>query len=89
MWTCPKCGRVFQKAKQPHSCSKFPLEQHFKNKDAAKEIFDHLVEEINNKIGTVRIISLPCCIHLFGKFDFLAALPKRQVGNKVFSEPSP
>ncbi|HUW22213.1 MAG TPA: hypothetical protein VMW41_06140 [Candidatus Bathyarchaeia archaeon] len=44
MWTCSKCGRVFEKAKQPHSCHK---------------------------------ISIPCCIHLFGNYDFLAALPKK------------
>jgi hypothetical protein len=23
------------------------------------------------------LISIPCCIHLFGKYDFLAILPKR------------
>ena len=77
MWTCDKCGRIFGKAKQPHSCSKIPLELHFKNKDKAKVLFDHLVEEIDQKIGKCKIISIPCCIHLFGKYDFLAALPKK------------
>jgi hypothetical protein len=77
MWTCTKCGRIFEKAKQPHSCRKIPLEQHFKNKDKAKELFDHLVKHINGKIGKCQIISLPCCVHLFGNYDFLAALPKK------------
>lgn len=36
-----------------------------------------MVEQINN-IGRVKVISLPCCIHLFGKYDFLAALPKKE-----------
>jgi hypothetical protein len=77
MWSCNKCGRVFEKTGQPHSCNKVPLEQHFKNKEKAKELFDYLLEQINSKIGKCKIISLPCCIHLFGKYDFLAALPKK------------
>jgi hypothetical protein len=53
------------------------LEQQFKNKDEAKELFNYLVERINSKIGKCQIISIPCCIHLFGNYDFLAALPKK------------
>lgn len=77
MWTCPKCKRIFGASNRPHSCKRIPLEQHFKNKDKAKELFDYLVEQIDNKIGECKIISLPCCVHLFGKNDFLAALPKK------------
>jgi hypothetical protein len=77
MWTCPKCGRIFDKKSQPHSCQKIPLKQHFKNKDKAKELFDHLVMQIDAKIGKFQTISIPCCIHLFGNYDFLAALPKK------------
>jgi hypothetical protein len=77
MWTCPNCGRIFEKAKQPHSCRKIPLEEHFKNKSKAKELFDLLHKRIGQEIGSCRIISIPCCIHLFGHYDFLAALPKK------------
>ena len=77
MWTCHECGRIFAKAKQPHSCHKVPLEQHFKNKDKARELFDRLVKQINSQIGKCQIISIPCCVHLFGHYDFLAALPKK------------
>ncbi len=77
MWTCPKCGRIFEKSAQPHSCRKIPLEQHFQNKHQAKELFDFLVKQIEVKIGKCQTISLPCCIHLFGNYDFLAALPKK------------
>jgi len=77
MWTCTKCGRVFEKEKQPHSCKKVPLEDHFKNKDLARELFDHLLEQVNAKVGKCKVISLPCCIHLFGKYDFLALLPRK------------
>ena len=77
MWTCPNCGRIFQKANQPHSCIRVPLETHFKNKDKAQVLFNHLVEKINAKIGPCQVISIPCCIHIYGNYDFLAALPKK------------
>jgi len=77
MWTCPKCGRIFQKANQPHSCKKVPLEKHFTGKEKARELFDFLVKQINENIGQCKIIPIPCCIHLFGNYDFLAALPKK------------
>jgi hypothetical protein len=77
VWKCLKCDRIFEKANQPHSCHKVPLETHFKNKDKAKELFDCLVGRINSEIGKYQIISIPCCIHFFGKYDFLAVLPKR------------
>lgn len=77
MWTCSKCNRIFQKEKQPHSCHKIPLNQHFKGKETARELFDHLVKQINDQIGNCQIISIPCCVHLFGQYDFLAALPKK------------
>ena len=78
MWTCSKCGRKFRKSNQPHSCKKVPLEKHFAGKGLAKELFDFLVKSIEADIGRVEIISIPCCVHLFGKYDFLAALPKKK-----------
>jgi hypothetical protein len=77
MWTCPKCARVFEKINQVHTCNKVPLEFHFKNKDHARELFENLVKKIKNKIGECKIISIPCCVHLYGTYDFLAALPKK------------
>jgi hypothetical protein len=77
MWKCPECGRIFEKAKQPHSCHRIPLEEHFKGKVKARELFDYLIKQIDLTIGKCQIISLPCCIHLFGVYDFLAALPKK------------
>lgn len=78
MWNCNKCGRVFEKEGQVHSCHVIPLGEHFKNKEKAREIFDYFLERVNTKIGKCKIISLPCCVHLFGKYDFLAALPKKE-----------
>lgn len=53
------------------------MEKHFKNKNQAKDLFDFLVKQIESRIGQCRIISLPCCVHLYGHYDFLAALPKK------------
>ncbi len=77
MWICPNCEREFKKDKQPHSCNKIPLSKHFESKAKSKELFDYLVKQINKEIGTCKIISIPCCIHLFGTYDFLAVLPKK------------
>ncbi len=77
MWTCPNCKRIFERTKQQHSCNTIPLEQHFKNKDLAKELFNYLLNEINTKVGPCKVISIPCCIHLFGDYDFLVALPHK------------
>lgn len=76
-WICSQCGRIFRKANQPHSCRTVPLEQHFAGKDEARTLFNFLIRQINKNIGGTKTISLPCCIHLFGQYDFLAALPKK------------
>ncbi|MCL5433175.1 MAG: DUF5655 domain-containing protein [Patescibacteria group bacterium] len=77
MWTCPNCNRIFKKAKQPHSCKKVSVESHFENKEKARELFDFLHRRIEEKIGKCKIVSLPCCVHLFGTYDFIAILPKK------------
>ncbi len=75
MWTCDKCKRVFKKRNQPHSCNTIPMENHFINKPFAKELYDYLLVQIKNKVGPYNSISLACCIHLYGNYDFLAILP--------------
>lgn len=77
MWTCPKCGRIFKRKGQMHSCRKYPKEKHFENKEYAKDLYKILLKSIDNKVGKVKEISLPCCIHLFGKYDFIAILTKK------------
>lgn len=77
MWTCSKCKRIFKNKNQAHSCKKIPLAKHFEGKEKARELFDFLVEQINSEIGKCKVISIPCCIHLCGIYDFLAALPKK------------
>jgi len=47
------------------------------NKVIAKELFEYLLQKIELNIGKCKIVSLPCCVHLYGTYDFLAALPKK------------
>lgn len=77
MWTCPNCGRIFIKASQLHSCKKVPIGSHFINKATALELYNFLLRQIETNIGKYKVVSLPCCIHLFGNYDFMAVLPKK------------
>jgi len=64
LWKCKKCKRIFEKKNQPHSCNLCPIEEHFKNKEKMKPLFNEFKETARKKIGNFRIESLPCCIHL-------------------------
>ncbi|MFA6099057.1 MAG: DUF5655 domain-containing protein [Patescibacteria group bacterium] len=70
LWTCPKCHRQFIKKNQAHSCVSYPLAKHFQNKEYAKGLFTYLKKEISQKIGPIKIESLPCCIHFVSSYTF-------------------
>jgi len=69
-WKCAKCKREFAKKNQSHSCSSYPLENHFKGKEYAKELFTLLKDRIEAGVGPLKIESLPCCIHLVSNYSF-------------------
>lgn len=77
MWRCPKCNRTFVRTRQTHSCETVSFEEHFEHKDALRSLFDHLLNELNSHVGRCEVVSLPCCIHLCGEYDFLAVLPRK------------
>lgn len=70
MWKCPKCKRDFSRAKQAHSCVQYPIENHLKNKEDSKVLFEELINKIEKNIGPIKIESLPCCIHLVSSYTF-------------------
>lgn len=78
LWRCPRCGRAFRRVGQTHSCKTVSLEEHFPHNAASRSLFVHLVTELNSRVGSCEVISLPCCIHLFGTYDFLAVLPRKE-----------
>ena len=72
LWTCPKCGRKFERTGQSHSCSPFPLEQHFKGKPSGKLLFEKFKQAVKKQAGPFKIESLKCCIHFVSTFTFAA-----------------
>ena len=72
LWTCPKCGRQFERKGQMHSCKLFPLENHFKGKDRSKILYEKFKDSVKDRLGDFKIESLECCIHFVGTFTFVA-----------------
>lgn len=72
IWKCPKCGREFERHNQAHSCKVYPLELHFKDKDASKTLYKKLCTEIGKEVGPFKVDSLECCIHLVSTSAFAA-----------------
>lgn len=70
-WKCVRCGRSFEKEKQPHSCKIYPVEKHLAGKNP--ELYDKLRAVIRKNAGPFKVESLPCCIHFVrGTFTFAA-----------------
>lgn len=72
LWTCPKCGRQFERKRQSHSCRPFKIEQHFKEKPAEKELYEKLKLAVKKQVGAFKVESLECCIHFVSTFTFTA-----------------
>jgi hypothetical protein len=77
MWKCQKCGREFPRQNQTHSCKIWPIENHFKNKELARSLFDEFVKRIREDVGEFEVRSLQCCIHLDTHFTFVAVFPMK------------
>jgi Domain of unknown function (DUF5655) len=77
-WTCPKCGRAFEREGQAHSCRIFPLEEHFKGKPRGKILYEKFKSETEKRIGEFTVDSPACCIHFVGMSTFVAV--------KIFKE---
>lgn len=72
LWTCPQCGRLFERKGQVHSCRSFPLERHFERKPAGKNLYEKLKEQLKQHLGEFKVESLECCIHFVSTFTFAA-----------------
>jgi hypothetical protein len=71
-WTCPKCGRSFERHNQSHSCKNFPVEQHFEGKPYGKMLYKELARAVKLQLGNFKTESLECCIHFVTSFTFAA-----------------
>lgn len=72
MWKCNKCHRLFTKVNQSHSCVIFPLDEHFKNKENQRNLFNTYIDFVRLNVGDFKIEVVPCCIHLVSTFTFSA-----------------
>jgi len=72
LWTCPECGRQFQRRGQSHSCKAFPLEQHFAGKPAGRLLYEQFKKAVKKQVGAFKIESLECCIHFVATVTFVA-----------------
>jgi hypothetical protein len=76
-WRCPTCGRGFARTGQQHSCRVVALEEHLPEGDPRRPLFDALLAAVRDEVGRCDVVSLPCCVHLAGRHDFLAVLPRK------------
>lgn len=98
LWKCPKCGRQFEREGQSHSCKPYALELHFEGKPDEKKLYEQLKLAIKKQVGSFKVESLECCIHLVRTFTFGAvkimkgkiridfALSRKIKSNRIASE---
>jgi hypothetical protein len=72
LWTCPECGRQFERTGQTHSCRLFPVALHFKGKPEGKLLYNKFKAAVKKQTGPFKTESLECCIHFVSTFTFAA-----------------
>ena len=72
LWTCPKCGRQFERQGQSHSCRPYALEQHFIQKETGRLLYEVFKKAVEKQVGAFKIESLECCIHFVSTSAFVA-----------------
>jgi len=78
LWTCPKCGWQFVTRNLWHSCTRVPLDKHFRGKDpVVRKIFDKLVAALR-KNGPLTIVTSKTRITLMTRIRFLALTPQKK-----------
>lgn len=55
MWTCPKCGRMFTRRAQPHSCGDYSEERFL---EGATERSLHLYDRFKEELGSIALYVL-------------------------------
>ncbi len=73
LWTCPKCNRQFVRQNQSHLCKIFLFENHFVGKAKGKLLYEKLIGRLTKQLGSFKVQSSACCIHL-DKYSTFAAV---------------
>jgi hypothetical protein len=78
LWVCPQCGHKFVTAKTWHSCSRYPLSHHFKDKDpVVQEVFTDLLKLIEG-FGKVTVIPQKTRICFQVRVRFVSAMARKR-----------
>jgi len=78
LWQCPSCGHQFVTANIWHSCSRYPLSYHFKDKDpVVREIFDAYLELLES-FGPVTVIPQKTRIAFQARVRFAGAVTRKR-----------
>jgi len=77
IWTCPRCGRKFNQRNKQHTCARFPLEGHFKGKEAVVEQIYAQICQVVHEIGPADACPLKSRIVLQSETPFAAVVTHR------------
>jgi hypothetical protein len=78
LWTCPKCGHRFVTRNLWHSCSRYPLAQHFEGKDPlVRQLFRRFLREVRAN-GPVTVIPQKTRIAIMVRVRFAGAVTHRR-----------
>jgi RNase P subunit RPR2 len=81
LWTCPQCGHKFVTANIWHSCSRYPLSYHFKDKDPiVRELFDEYLALVES-FGPVTVIPQKTRISFQVRVRFAAVMTRKHCLN--------
>ena len=85
-WNCPECGKEFRNTNQWHSCARVGVDDHFRNRPAARAVFDKLMSELN-EIGAFTLDPVKTAIQVRTTSTFLSIKPKKHHLDIEFSLP--
>jgi hypothetical protein len=77
LWQCPECKKLYQRAGQSHSCAVVSLEDHFRNRPRARELFAALRTAIEEAGGSVRLSIAKTRIGLITSITFAAVMVRK------------
>ncbi len=78
LWTCPRCGHRFVTPNMWHSCGRYRLADHFKDKDPAlRRLFNHYVRTVR-QFGPVTVYAQKTRITFQARVRFAGAVIRQR-----------
>ncbi len=76
-WRCPACGKIFPRAGQGHSCRVVPLDEHFRDRPRARELFEAFRAAVEEEGGPVRLSVAKTRIGIIARITFAALMVRK------------